>query len=85
MLYVPSHWFHHITALDPCISVNVFYENLDHSLYDPLDLYGNKDLPCTVAARQEVKAVVEQALAGLPQEVRSATLSQMISDLHSMQ
>ena len=35
-------WFHNVTALEPCVSVNVFWYHLDKLVYDKKDLYGNK-------------------------------------------
>jgi len=44
-LFIPALWFHNIKSLDThAISVNVFWRHLNSDLYEPKDLYGNKDL-----------------------------------------
>lgn len=35
-------WFHNVIALEPCLSVNVFWRDLPRPLYEPKDIYGNK-------------------------------------------
>lgn len=44
ILFIPALWFHNVTAIDFCVAVNIFWKNLDESLYDHKDVYGNKDL-----------------------------------------
>lgn len=44
IIFIPALWFHNALALDFSISVNVFWKNLNHELYDKNDPYGNKDL-----------------------------------------
>lgn len=44
VVFIPSLWFHNVVALNFSISVNVFWKNLDLSLYDKKDTYGNRDL-----------------------------------------
>lgn len=44
VLFIPALWFHNTLALSFGVAVNVFWKNLDHSLYDKKDFYGNKDL-----------------------------------------
>lgn len=44
IIFIPALWFHNALALDFGISVNVFWKNLKHELYDKNDPYGNKDL-----------------------------------------
>jgi tRNA wybutosine-synthesizing protein 4 len=48
----PALWFHNVVALEPCVSINVFWKHLPDGFYDLKDLYGNKDLPTGVAAVQ---------------------------------
>ena len=42
LIFIPALWFHSTVALDCSVSVNVFWKNLDKSMYDPKDVYGNK-------------------------------------------
>ncbi|EDQ86430.1 uncharacterized protein MONBRDRAFT_10965 [Monosiga brevicollis MX1] len=53
MLHIPALWCHNVRALEPCISVNVFWKHLDDAaLYASKDLYGNKDVkPAAEALR----------------------------------
>jgi tRNA wybutosine-synthesizing protein 5 len=44
ILFIPALWFHNTIAHSYGISVNVFWKNLPHYLYDKTDVYGNKDL-----------------------------------------
>ena len=44
VLFIPALWLHNVTALQPSLSVNVFWKNLPHELYANHDLYGNRDL-----------------------------------------
>lgn len=57
ILFIPSLWFHNITALDFSISVNVFWKNLGPEFYDKKDTYGNRDpIPAQlVASREEIR------------------------------
>jgi tRNA wybutosine-synthesizing protein 4 len=113
-LLIPALWFHHITALDACISVNLFYKRASlcssytvntaavpssssaistittttRDLYDPKDLYGNKDLPCLVAIKdkllQEVKKQLVDAThssAVVPEEFRALSIRQLVAEL----
>jgi len=41
LLPLPALWLHNVTALEPCISINVFWRHLAPEMYDRKDLYGN--------------------------------------------
>lgn len=43
-IFIPSLWFHKTESKEFSISINVFWKNLPHDLYDKKDVYGNKDL-----------------------------------------
>ena len=45
-MFIPSMWFHNMTAKDFGIAVNLFWKNLADKLYDPKDPYGNKVDKC---------------------------------------
>lgn len=69
ILFIPALWFHNMKSLDNGIAVNVFWKNLDDSLYDKKDPYGNKDLlPAKNAFNFLEKALV--SLDQLPNEYR---------------
>ena len=44
VLFIPALWFHNVTALNFCVSVNVFWKHLSDKMYNKKDIYGNKDL-----------------------------------------
>ena len=44
ILYIPALWFHNVTSLNFCVSVNLFWKQLESEQYQTKDLYGNKDL-----------------------------------------
>lgn len=78
ILFIPALWFHNMTALDFGIAVNIFWRNLDASLYDKNDPYGNKDLiPASKALTSVAKAVKELQL--LPYDYQQFYALKMVS------
>lgn len=63
ILFIPALWFHNMKSLDCGIAVNVFWKNLDDSLYDKKDPYGNKDL----LPAKNAFSFLEKALTSLDQ------------------
>lgn len=58
ILFIPALWFHHVTALEFAVAVNVFWRHLPKELYDRKDPYGNKDpLPAQRAMQMVEKAI----------------------------
>ncbi|XP_075744807.1 tRNA wybutosine-synthesizing protein 5 isoform X3 [Rhipicephalus microplus] len=80
ILFIPALWFHNITALDFGIAVNVFWKNLDASLYDKKDPYGNKDLIPASSALTLVEKAVKQ-LQLLPLDCQQFYALKMISHI----
>ncbi|KAL3216917.1 hypothetical protein MRX96_032705 [Rhipicephalus microplus] len=80
ILFIPALWFHNITALDFGIAVNVFWKNLDASLYDKKDPYGNKDLIPASSALTLVEKAVKQ-LQLLPLDCQPFYALKMISHI----
>ncbi|KAG2492262.1 hypothetical protein HYH03_009502 [Edaphochlamys debaryana] len=71
VLFLPSLWFHHVTATGGAmsISVNAFFRHLPAECYHRKDLYGNRDLvQAEEADRLGCEAVA--ALAALPPHYR---------------
>ncbi|XP_065289797.1 tRNA wybutosine-synthesizing protein 5-like isoform X3 [Dermacentor albipictus] len=80
ILFIPALWFHNMTALDFGIAVNVFWRNLDASLYDKNDPYGNKDLiPAAKALASVERATKELQL--LPFDCQQFYALKMISQI----
>lgn len=67
ILFIPALWFHHVTALDFAVAVNVFWRQLPKELYDSKDPYGNKDPLPAQKAMQMVERAVKQ-LDSLPDD-----------------
>jgi hypothetical protein len=87
MLVIPAMWLHHVTAVDACISVNIFYETLPKGSYDPKDMYGNKDLPAAVAARTELVKLAKKSFfdaSRLPAPHDEFALRQAIAELEAL-
>eukprot|EP00759_Apiculatamorpha_spiralis_P037339 PhF_6_TR37209/c0_g1_i1/m.54856/K18066/TYW5; tRNA wybutosine-synthesizing protein 5 len=81
VLFIPSMWFHNVTALDPAISVNVFWRHLEEGAYDPKDTYGNRDLPAMVQAREKIVAAAKDIVKSVPADYRAFVLHQVLDDL----
>ena len=87
VLCIPAMWLHHVTAIDACISINFFYETLPKAMYDPKDMYGNKDLPAAVKARTDLVAMAKfRFLSGgvLPPPHDEFALRQAIAELEQL-
>ncbi|XP_037567342.1 tRNA wybutosine-synthesizing protein 5-like isoform X2 [Dermacentor silvarum] len=80
ILFIPALWFHNMTALDFGIAVNVFWRNLDASLYDKNDPYGNKDLVPAAKALASVERAVK-GLQLLPFDCQQFYALKMISQI----
>ena len=69
-VFIPPLWFHHVMMPDFSVAVNVFWRGHAAALYNPKDIYGNKDLPAAdVAMAAATKA--GQQLNGLPEPFRT--------------
>jgi len=69
ILFIPALWFHNMVAKDFGVAVNLFWKELEDTLYDPKDPYGNKDhLPGSKAMRM-LDNVMRQ-LQELPEEYK---------------
>ena len=69
LLFIPSMWFHNMTAVDFGVAVNVFWRNLDAGVYDGKDAYGNRDLLQGAKGLRMLDNVMRQ-LDSLPEEIR---------------
>ena len=78
VLFIPALWFHHVTALEFAVAVNVFWRHLPKELYDSKDPYGNKDpLPAQKAIQMVEKAVKQ--LEALPDDHRQFYALRLLS------
>lgn len=78
ILFIPSMWFHNMTAVDFGVAVNVFWKNLDPELYDKKDPYGNRDLIPGAKALRMMDNVIRQ-LDDLPKELKDFYGRQIIN------
>ena len=70
VLFIPPLWFHHTLSGDDSLSlaVNAFYSVATmEPLYQPKDVYGNKDLPVGVQACEAADSAGRSLAVGLPQ------------------
>lgn len=69
-VFIPPLWFHHVQMPDFSVAVNVFWRGHAAALYNPKDIYGNKDLPAADAAMATATKAGEQ-LKSLPEPFRT--------------
>lgn len=79
-LFIPALWFHNTISKTFSISVNVFWKNLPHEIYDKSDVYGNKDLIPAVQAFSNIKKAIE-LLNTLPSDYKHFYISRCIGNL----
>ena len=80
VLFIPALWFHHVTAIDFAVAVNVFWRHLPKELYDSKDPYGNKDpLPAQRALQMVDRAV--KMLDALPKDHKQFYCLRLISSI----
>jgi len=82
VLYIPALWFHNMTQSthNYGLAVNLFWKNLDASVYDKKDTYGNRDLLPGAKATRMLDNVLKQ-LEDLPAEYRDFYARQLIARL----
>ena len=80
MLYIPAPWLHNVKNLEFTVAINVFWKNLDPSLYTTKDVYGNKDLVPAQRANQILSRALK-ILEELPPEFREFYGRKMISNI----
>ncbi|XP_054277778.1 tRNA wybutosine-synthesizing protein 5-like [Macrosteles quadrilineatus] len=80
ILFIPALWFHNTLALTYGVAVNVFWKNLDHSLYEKNDFYGNKDLVPAAKAFQNVENAVK-LLSLLPEQYKDFYLRRCMNNM----
>ena len=80
ILYIPAFTFHHVSMLDPCVSINIFWKDLPNEYYEKKDLYGNKDLLLGTKAVKEAETVV-QTLQQLPEYYREFYVRRILENI----
>lgn len=90
VLFIPGLWWHNIktldnegTSQDPCsIGFNIFWRGIqiDDNLFDPVDVYGNKNLlPMNTASAHVDKALA--ALRKMPEKYRQFYILMLLQKL----
>ena len=75
-LFIPPLWFHNVSCIGFCASVNMFWRDLPPQQYEKKDLYGNRD----VVAFRKAATAVEQArqdVEQLPQPYKNFYLQRL--------
>lgn len=80
VLFIPSLWFHNIKSEDFSVSVNIFFRRLSKDIYDPRDLYGNRD-PMIVQHATKQISLVTQNLSTLPPDFRQFYVKRLLRQL----
>ncbi|KAK9370212.1 S-adenosyl-L-methionine-dependent methyltransferase [Lipomyces kononenkoae] len=83
IVFIPPMWLHATLPLEPSISVNVFWKDLEPSLYSPgRDVYGNRDLKAYEDGRLLVKRITK-SLETIPVDIRQFYLARLSDELRS--
>ncbi|PRP80652.1 leucine carboxyl methyltransferase 2-like [Planoprotostelium fungivorum] len=80
ILFIPSLWFHHVEATEPCAAVNVFWKHLSDEHYEKKDLYGNKDIISGTRAEKEGEALIGM-LKKIPEHYREFHARRIIDNI----
>ncbi len=80
VLYIPSMWFHNTKAKSFGIGINVFWKNLEESVYDTKDPYANRDLLPAAKAMRMLDNVCRQ-LQDLPEDIQDFYGRMLISKI----
>ena len=59
VLFLPSLWFHHVTAVQFGVAVNVFWKHHENKFYDARDPYGNKAPPQVQKVTQSLDKAIK--------------------------
>jgi tRNA wybutosine-synthesizing protein 5 len=82
VLFIPALWFHNVHALEPCVSVNIFWKHLSEDMYEKKDLYGNKDLVPAAKALKQAEEITA-SLAQVPEYYRYFYAKMLIQNIKS--
>ncbi|KAK9457280.1 S-adenosyl-L-methionine-dependent methyltransferase [Dipodascopsis uninucleata] len=81
ILFIPSMWLHATLPLEPSISINTFWKDLDQSAYSlGKDVYGNRDLKTYEDGRLAVKRIIK-SFDNLPDDIRKFYISRLSDEM----
>lgn len=82
ILFIPALWFHNVISLEFSVAINIFWRELDSSMYDKRDTYGNKDLLLASRAMQVVDRALKM-IGELPENYRDFYARLMVAKIES--
>lgn len=80
ILFIPALWLHNVATETYSISVNVFWHELEKSLYNKNDIYGNNDL-MPAAKCMDIAKRIQKELNILPPTYRDFYMRRVIKTL----
>ncbi|KAK9376858.1 S-adenosyl-L-methionine-dependent methyltransferase [Lipomyces chichibuensis] len=84
IIFIPPMWLHATLPLEPSISINVFWKDLESSLYSQgRDVYGNRDLKAYEEGRVLIKRI-SKSFEAMPADIRKFYLARLSDELRVM-
>jgi tRNA wybutosine-synthesizing protein 4 len=84
IIFIPAMWLHATLPLEPSISINVFWKDLESSLYSQgRDVYGNRDLKAYEEGRVLIKRI-SKSFEAMPADIRKFYLARLSDELRVM-
>ncbi|KAK9448703.1 S-adenosyl-L-methionine-dependent methyltransferase [Limtongia smithiae] len=81
IIFIPAMWLHATCPLQASVSVNVFWKDLEPSLYAPgRDVYGNRDLKAYEDGRRLVEKIV-RGFDRMPEAIRQFYIMRLSEEL----
>lgn len=81
IIFIPPMWIHATFPLEPSISINAFWKDLDSKLYSTgRDVYGNRDLKAYEDGRALINKI-KQSFKEIPQDVRDFYIMRLVDEL----
>ncbi|KAK9246476.1 S-adenosyl-L-methionine-dependent methyltransferase [Lipomyces tetrasporus] len=83
IIFIPAMWLHATLPLEPSISINVFWKDLEPSLYSQgRDIYGNRDLKAYEEGRALIRRI-SKSFETVPAEIRQFYLARLSDELRN--
>ncbi|KAK9485921.1 S-adenosyl-L-methionine-dependent methyltransferase [Lipomyces starkeyi] len=84
IIFIPAMWLHATLPLEPSISINVFWKDLESSFYfQGRDVYGNRDLKAYEEGRALIKRI-SKSFEAMPADIRKFYLARLSDELRVM-
>ncbi|KAK9326361.1 S-adenosyl-L-methionine-dependent methyltransferase [Lipomyces orientalis] len=83
IIFIPAMWLHATLPVEPSISINIFWKDLEPSLYSQgRDIYGNRDLKAYEEGRALIKRI-SKSFDAVPAEIRQFYLARLSDELRN--